>query len=203
MKRCPTCDRTFEETLTYCLIDGSILSAPFAPQATLVIPEPTRTEPSNIKDLPAQPARKSKRFQLIMGVVAAVLVVGIAAVIYFGKRERNRETYRIADVRLFREGKSTTRFFTDDVITVTVSVRPVAKDGSLWVTKRLSYLGENQFIDVPDIDPSPPPLSQSSTSFPLSGASKPGTYLLEVKLQDEVENVDSHAVGFEVIEHSK
>ena len=28
MKSCPTCARTFEDTLTYCLIDGSILSAP-------------------------------------------------------------------------------------------------------------------------------------------------------------------------------
>lgn len=30
MKRCPTCSRTFEDTLTYCLIDGSVLSAPFS-----------------------------------------------------------------------------------------------------------------------------------------------------------------------------
>lgn len=45
MKRCPACNRTFEDTLTYCLIDGSILSAPFDPHATLVIPEPTHTEP--------------------------------------------------------------------------------------------------------------------------------------------------------------
>lgn len=28
MKSCPTCARTFEDTLTYCLVDGSILSAP-------------------------------------------------------------------------------------------------------------------------------------------------------------------------------
>jgi hypothetical protein len=45
MKRCPTCNRTFEDTLTYCLIDGSILDAPFDPHATLVIPEPRQTEP--------------------------------------------------------------------------------------------------------------------------------------------------------------
>jgi Flp pilus assembly protein TadD len=29
MKSCPTCNRTFEDALTYCLVDGSILSAPF------------------------------------------------------------------------------------------------------------------------------------------------------------------------------
>ena len=39
MKSCPTCNRTFEDTLTFCLVDGSILSAPFDPQATLVLPE--------------------------------------------------------------------------------------------------------------------------------------------------------------------
>ena len=33
MKRCPTCNRTFENTLTYCLIDGSVLSAPFTEEA--------------------------------------------------------------------------------------------------------------------------------------------------------------------------
>jgi len=46
MKSCPTCNRTFEDTLTYCLIDGSILSAPFDPHATIRIPEVRKTEPS-------------------------------------------------------------------------------------------------------------------------------------------------------------
>jgi hypothetical protein len=45
MKSCPTCNRTFEDTLTYCLIDGSILSAPFDPHATLLIPQARQTEP--------------------------------------------------------------------------------------------------------------------------------------------------------------
>ncbi len=31
MKSCPTCDRTFDDTMTFCLVDGSILSAPFDP----------------------------------------------------------------------------------------------------------------------------------------------------------------------------
>jgi hypothetical protein len=45
MKSCPTCKRTFEYTLTYCLVDGAVLSAPFDPQATLIIPEARQTEP--------------------------------------------------------------------------------------------------------------------------------------------------------------
>lgn len=58
MKRCPTCNRTFEDTLTYCLIDGSILDAPFDPQATLVIPEPRQTEPPPTEILPVEETRK-------------------------------------------------------------------------------------------------------------------------------------------------
>lgn len=45
MKSCPICNRTFEDTFTFCLADGSLLSAPFDPQATLVIPEPRQTDP--------------------------------------------------------------------------------------------------------------------------------------------------------------
>lgn len=51
MKSCPKCNRTFEDTLTFCLIDGSILSAPFDPHATLASPEPGQTEPQLIETL--------------------------------------------------------------------------------------------------------------------------------------------------------
>lgn len=46
MKRCPECNRTFsDETLSFCLVDGAILSAPYDQHATLNIPEPRQTEP--------------------------------------------------------------------------------------------------------------------------------------------------------------
>ncbi len=45
MKSCPTCNRTFEDSFTFCLIDGSVLSAPLDLHATLVIPQPRLTEP--------------------------------------------------------------------------------------------------------------------------------------------------------------
>src|SRR5437763_3215350 len=45
MKSCPTCNRTFEDTFTFCLIDGSILSAPFDPHATRQIPNARNTDP--------------------------------------------------------------------------------------------------------------------------------------------------------------
>jgi hypothetical protein len=45
MKSCPACNRTFEDTFTFCLVDGSILSAPFDPQATREIPKRRNTNP--------------------------------------------------------------------------------------------------------------------------------------------------------------
>lgn len=45
MKSCPACNRTFDDTMTFCLVDGSILSAPFDPQATESLPAPRRPDP--------------------------------------------------------------------------------------------------------------------------------------------------------------
>ena len=45
MKSCPACNRTFDDTMTFCLVDGSILSAPFDPQATEHLPAPRDSDP--------------------------------------------------------------------------------------------------------------------------------------------------------------
>src|SRR5437870_3943034 len=58
MKSCPTCNRTFEDTFTFCLADGSLLNAPFDPHATLVIPEPRQTEPPPTEILPVKETRE-------------------------------------------------------------------------------------------------------------------------------------------------
>lgn len=57
MKSCPACQRTFEDTFTFCLVDGSILSAPFDPQAAPADPVkrnkvsvPTEVLPTNAFD---------------------------------------------------------------------------------------------------------------------------------------------------------
>lgn len=62
MKRCPNCKRTFEDDLTYCLIDGSILSAPFEEEsgdsdsmATEVLPASARTPAPTERIPPPQP----------------------------------------------------------------------------------------------------------------------------------------------------
>ena len=45
MKRCPTCDRTLDDTMTFCLVDGSVLSAPFDPRADESVSAPRNTDP--------------------------------------------------------------------------------------------------------------------------------------------------------------
>lgn len=44
MKRCPTCNRTYpDDSFAFCLADGSLLSAPYDPQQTLVLPTQSQT----------------------------------------------------------------------------------------------------------------------------------------------------------------
>jgi hypothetical protein len=52
MKSCPKCSRTYDDTLTYCLVDGSVLSSLYDPNATLQFPEPRKTEPPPTEILP-------------------------------------------------------------------------------------------------------------------------------------------------------
>lgn len=65
MKACPTCKRTYaDESLTFCLVDGSILSAPYDPHETLRINAPRSTDPSPTEILtpaprPSDPASPS------------------------------------------------------------------------------------------------------------------------------------------------
>jgi hypothetical protein len=84
MKSCPTCNRTFEDTFTFCLADGSLLNAPFDPHATLVIPEPRNTEPptevlkleETKREIPptiASPQPQQKPEQLISTIAAPAL----------------------------------------------------------------------------------------------------------------------------------
>src|SRR5437870_6839251 len=56
MKSCPTCNRTFEDNLTYCLVDGSILSAPFDPATRGNDAPPTEIMPSKSAPGPTQAA---------------------------------------------------------------------------------------------------------------------------------------------------
>jgi hypothetical protein len=57
MKACPTCNRTyFDDTFTFCLSDGALLSAPYDPQATLILPSRQTHQPPVENIAPASTA---------------------------------------------------------------------------------------------------------------------------------------------------
>ena len=46
MKRCPTCNRTYtDDTFSFCLADGTLLSAPYGSNITLVLPKAVNSNP--------------------------------------------------------------------------------------------------------------------------------------------------------------
>ena len=45
MKRCPLCSRTYwNDEYAFCLDDGALLSAPYDPQQTLILPTPNNND---------------------------------------------------------------------------------------------------------------------------------------------------------------
>jgi TonB family protein len=104
MKKCPTCNRTFEDTFTFCLVDGSILSPPFDSEATqrlptispdlpstqiasslptIASPAPQQVTPFNSIPL-AESSHKSNWRPWVIGSFIALLAISIAivAIIY-------------------------------------------------------------------------------------------------------------------------
>jgi hypothetical protein len=75
MKRCSQCGRTYaDESLAFCLDDGSLLSAPYDPNATLRMSPPIN--PTEV--LPSRSVSKpvSKHFVLYAFIALAALIVG-------------------------------------------------------------------------------------------------------------------------------
>jgi hypothetical protein len=77
MKRCPTCGRTYaDESLSYCLDDGSVLSAPYEPEQTQRIPAPRATNlvtealPAGQTSQAAKADRKPLLVYILRGLVA-------------------------------------------------------------------------------------------------------------------------------------
>lgn len=88
MKRCPTCHRTYaDETLSYCLADGSLLSAPYAdPQATQRISQlpAAHLPPTEIlrpEQTPSQPTQRKNRWPYV--IIIALPLIAVAAFVLF------------------------------------------------------------------------------------------------------------------------
>lgn len=117
MKICPTCNRTYaDETLTFCLDDGSTLSAFYDPHVTQRIPPPRNTDQAPTEVLypasnpPLQPTipslqpppfaekqpiqskgKRSKRTGLILGVgiLLGVILAAVIAVSFIWSGKEN------------------------------------------------------------------------------------------------------------------
>lgn len=121
MKRCPSCNRTYaDETMSFCLADGSLLSAPYdpakdEPPPTEIMPETRAAMPStepgkpaiptitslpgdfgfNREDHPPPPRNRSLLLWIVLGVaVVLVMVAGLAivGVIKYTARGTNEST---------------------------------------------------------------------------------------------------------------
>ena len=90
MKRCPQCRRDyFDETLLYCLDDGSaLLDGPGSSEAATAIHSSTVAEDPAERFKPSVgPARASARNSLIAGVTGILLVaiLGVAGYLYYSR----------------------------------------------------------------------------------------------------------------------
>ena len=123
MKRCPACSRTYEDTLTYCLVDGSILSAPFDPTepnndapATEIIPSgatlsdtqeqaaqtplptiPAITQPAPISaEQPVPSEQKPNQILWVIGGIALLALIGVAFLIFRGGSQSQASNQSVA-----------------------------------------------------------------------------------------------------------
>lgn len=110
MKNCPTCKRTYEDnTLVFCLDDGTRLSAPYDPHATLLGNRARDTEPPRTAILPSEltPARlayrqealrsqlterRGSKLWIILSGLLALIVVGLMIVLGFLAWQANNKS---------------------------------------------------------------------------------------------------------------
>jgi hypothetical protein len=103
MKQCPQCNRTYaDDSITFCLADGALLSASYDPNATQRIParltNPPPTEVFTAQPLPtevmppylpqAQGARPNNSSKYLLAALVLILVVGgILALVLLNRKE--------------------------------------------------------------------------------------------------------------------
>lgn len=116
VKRCPECNRTYsDDTLSFCLADGTLLSAPYENQAarpfsdkanqapTEMMPEilkqaestpsppptiPISLPPPSRAEFERRPSLKKRSIKpwLVLGVIAAVLIIGVMIAVRYNTR---------------------------------------------------------------------------------------------------------------------
>ncbi len=96
MKSCPTCRRTYtDETLIYCLYDGSALAHPYDPEATQRIPSSrvTSQQPTEVlsfNPIYAQPFKpKGTRWPVYTAIALVSIIIGVAVVVLLISKEKS------------------------------------------------------------------------------------------------------------------
>ena len=94
MKQCPQCHRTYDEAITYCLDDGSLLSSSYDPEATQKISLPQETRPASSPLQPAQPQIIKQGVSpffayALVGLLAMLIAGGVVVIIYESKKDNS------------------------------------------------------------------------------------------------------------------
>ena len=140
MKQCPTCSRTYaDDTLRFCLDDGSALISGFDPQATLRIPSMRATDIPQTVASPVIRERTDHRLQvyLLIALLSLILGGGLVALIILGY---NRTTPSSTSVDQPRETGSSLPQRSAALPTPTPSPRPNADSlVGVWHTEVYEY----------------------------------------------------------------
>jgi serine/threonine-protein kinase len=100
MRRCSTCHRTYsDDTLNYCLDDGSLLGQPYDPEATQRMPPTRPTQPPPTEVLPystlqRQPPQRSYAWLVYVSAAALVmsLIIGGGLIGWLSLRNKDART---------------------------------------------------------------------------------------------------------------
>ena len=85
MKRCPSCQQTYSDDVTFCLMDGTALRPEIDDEISTIVREPRAA---------SQPSSKKRRFPLVgCSIVAllALIAVGVAVVVIFLIRSSSQD----------------------------------------------------------------------------------------------------------------
>ena len=87
MKRCPACNRTYsDDTQSFCLDDGSVLTPAYDAQPTMRIPTPRGTDPPPTQAAPdyyySPPQATKRRWPIFLAITLLVLVLGGGAIAF-------------------------------------------------------------------------------------------------------------------------
>ena len=96
MKSCPNCNRAYaDETLTYCLDDGSVLRPQYDAEATIPSPFLRATNPAQTATIPlnwSQPPREgNRRWLMYSGIALLIVAIGGGVVIWLQSGGRDSQ----------------------------------------------------------------------------------------------------------------